>query len=114
MEATSNKVCSRLVLEWKDQRTTINTPGDGEITLGKAAANDLQLTGNWVSNLHACITIDHGFFYIQDESTNGTFVQSEDEKVTVVHRNSLRLWGSGLISLGEPLSNESAIRFEYR
>ena len=48
-----------------------------------------------------------------DHSTNGTYVQTEDEQVTFLRRGEFRLWGDGWIALGEPLSAETAIRFRH-
>jgi hypothetical protein len=46
-----------------------------------------------------------------DHSTNGTNVQTEDERISMVHPGEMRWWGAGWISLGEPLTPETAIRF---
>ena len=49
--------------------------------------------------------------YLVDFSTNGTYVQTEDEQVTHVHRGKLKLWGEGWISLGEPLNLGQPIHY---
>lgn len=113
MEARSTASQSRLVLEYRGQRVALNADGSHEYTLGKEADNDLQVLRDWVSRYHASFRVDHQYFVLVDHSTNGTYVQTEDEQVTHVHRHDLRLWGQGYLSLGEPLEAQSAIRFEH-
>jgi hypothetical protein len=49
-----------------------------------------------------------------DQSTNGTFVTSEEGKEAFVRRDSLALQGRGMIALGKlPAANASdAIRYQ--
>ena len=81
------------------------------LTLGKNGTNDLVTGSAQTSRHHAVIEFRHNDFFLIDASTNGTYVQTEDEMVTLVHRNRIRLWGSGWISLGEPLTVGEPIHF---
>jgi hypothetical protein len=45
---------------------------------------------------------------LTDSSTNGTYVQIGDEEVMFLHREQLRLYGSGHISLGRHVEAEDA------
>jgi predicted component of type VI protein secretion system len=102
---------SQLVLDWQNHRASVS--GDAEpLILG--AADDAQLTVHrtFTSKNHAYIERRKDDFVLVDHSTNGTFVQTEDEQITFLRRAEMRLWGSGWISLGEPLTSEAAIRFE--
>ena len=76
-------------------------------------AADLTVAGSTASRSHAHIEQRKQYFVLVDHSTNGTFVQTEDERVTFLRRGEMRLWGNGWIALGEPLSSESAIRFRH-
>ncbi|MGE0622951.1 MAG: FHA domain-containing protein [Pseudomonadales bacterium] len=102
---------SQLVLDWHDRHLTL-----GEtrcVSLGTDADADLTVSGRSASRSHAHIEHRKQYFVLVDHSTNGTYVQTEDEKVTFLRRGELRLWGDGWIALGEPLSPESAIRFRH-
>ncbi len=113
MEARSSTASARLILHYGSQRVALDAAGNHEYTLGKEADNDLQILRDWVSRYHVSFKVDHQYFVLVDHSTNGTYVQTEDERVTHVHRHDLRLWGDGYFSLGEPLDKASAIRFEH-
>lgn len=81
------------------------------LTLGTAADNDVVFGGEFASRQHAFIEVHRKDFYLVDTSTNGTFVQTEDERVEYVHRDRVRLWGSGWISLGDPLHKQRPLIF---
>ncbi len=103
----------RLLLEVADSVVEV-TPGSGGealLCLGKATSNDLVLDRDSVSREHAVIEYRNNDFYLVDKSTNGSWVQSEDNTVTHVHRDSHRLWGGGWITLGAPLRIADPIRF---
>jgi predicted component of type VI protein secretion system len=60
-----------------------------------------------VSRRHASVEHVTGKFFLQDHSTNGTYVaEAEDGKPVLVHREIYQLKGRGVISLGaEPSDN---------
>jgi adenylate cyclase len=103
---------SPLILHWQDQSAVL----DGHcrnVSLGSQAGSGLQVGGPYTSRRHATIERRNQAYVLVDHSTNGTFVQTEDERVTFVRRGEVRLWGDGWISLGSPLALESAIRFRH-
>lgn len=102
---------SQLVLDWHDRQLTLD--GDRCVELGTAGDADLTIAGSTASRSHAHIEHRKQYFVLVDHSTNGTFVQTEDEQVTFLRRGELRLWGNGWIALGSPLSLETAIRFRH-
>jgi len=102
---------SQLVLDWHDRHVTLDEARSAE--LGTDADADLTVSSRSASRKHAHIEHRKQYFVLVDHSTNGTYVQTEDEKVTFLRRGELRLWGDGWIALGEPLSPESAIRFRH-
>jgi pSer/pThr/pTyr-binding forkhead associated (FHA) protein len=104
---------SNLVLDWHDHKVT-HDGGDSTLVLGSQPDVDLRLPREFTSRHHARIERRNHDFVLVDTSTNGTYVQTEDERVTYVHHGVLRLWGEGWISLGEPLSGDAAIRFQHR
>ena len=104
---------SQLVVEWNGHQLTVDAAADSKICLGATDGCDVQVARPFSSRDHACIKHDQGYFVLVDRSTNGTFVQTEDERISFVRRAEIRLWGEGYISLGEPLCQESAIRFQH-
>ena len=100
-----------LLLDWQDRQ--VSHSGDSQpVALGSATGSDVILNGQFTSRHHAHIELRHRDYLLVDHSTNGTYVQTEDERVTHVHRDEVRLWGNGWLSLGEPLTKENAIRFQ--
>ena len=104
---------SQLVVEWNGQQMTVDAAADSKICFGADEACDVQIERTFSSREHAYIKHDQQYFVLVDHSTNGTFVQTEDERVNFLRRGEIRLWGEGFISLGEPLAEESVIRFQH-
>lgn len=102
---------SQLVLDWHDRQLTVDDRR--RVLLGSDDSADLTVARDHASRGHAHIEHRKQYFVLVDHSTNGTYIQTEDEKVTFLRRGELRLWGDGWISLGEPLSAETAIRFRH-
>jgi adenylate cyclase len=67
------------------------------------------------SRRHASVECVAGKFFLQDHSTNGTYVAERNAAAVLVHREILQLKVSGLISLGvEPQFNvEHVISFSF-
>ncbi len=104
----------RLVLEVEDRTAEVcpqPAEEDVEFYLGRDAANDFVYGSELASRHHARIERKHKDYYLVDCSTNGTYVQTEDERVTHVHRDRVKLWGEGWISLGQPLNVGQPIHF---
>ena len=102
---------SRLLLSWLECEVAVAP--DASVKLGRGHDNDLHVDLPYASRLHAQIRRDKQYFVLTDCSTNGTYVQSEDLKVTHVHRNQVRLWGNGWLSLGHSMGDGHAIRFRH-
>lgn len=105
---------SRLIIETGDDNVeygSIAASAGQVLNLGTAPGNDVVAGTEHASRHHAHIEVRRASYYLVDASTNGTFVQTDDEQVNCVHRDALRLWGGGWISLGEPLHVGQPIRF---
>ena len=102
---------SQLVLNWQ-QHNAILGSADEAVSLGSGSGVDLPVTNGFASRNHAYIERRKQDYVLIDHSTNGTYVQTEDERISLVHRGEMRLWGAGWISLGEPLTVDTAIRFQ--
>lgn len=84
------------------------------LTMGRAEENDIVVKGNLISRLHARIELARNKFMLVDQSTNGTFVTSEEGKEAFVRRDSVALQGKGLIGLGRlpEAAAQDAIRYQ--
>lgn len=102
---------TQLVLEWRDRRVVMTD--QPAIELGTSEDRDLTVDGRFTSRQHAFVERRNQYFILVDHSSNGTFVQTEDEQTTFLRRGEMRLWGSGWIALGQPLSDGAAIRFDH-
>ena len=103
---------SHLLLIWQNRREVLSSD-ERELSLGTDPEVALRIDRTFASRRHAHIESHNEDFVLVDHSTNGTYVQTEDERITFVRRGEMRLWGTGWISLGEPLSDETAIRFQH-
>jgi len=108
-----NPGCPELILSWRERELRIIGAPDASFSIGIQNECDLVMPGTFASREHARLVWQRGRFQLIDHSTNGTFVQLEDEQVSHVHRAMLGLWGSGYLSFGEPLSLESALKFSH-
>lgn len=113
MEARQLPSPTRLVLSHAGAHTSVPPDGIGAFLIGRAEDCGLRLDLPYVSRHHARIERQRQYFVLIDESSNGTFVRSEDETVCYVHRGSFRLWGAGMLSFGQPFSLQSVVRFEH-
>jgi adenylate cyclase len=84
-----------------------------QIVIGRADENDVVIRGNLISRIHVRIEVSRHRFLLVDQSTNGTFVQSNGGDESFVRRDSMELKGSGMIGLGRVPEADSpqTIRF---
>ena len=113
MEARQLAPATRLVLSFGGQQRSLTFNDGTEFRLGRDPACDFELLRPFVSRHHARIVCRRQSFWLFDESSNGTFVRSEDETVLFLHRRSVRLWGTGCLSFGEPLMAASVVNFSH-
>ncbi|MEE8387015.1 MAG: adenylate/guanylate cyclase domain-containing protein [Acidiferrobacterales bacterium] len=101
-----------MLLEYKNQKQEVGQ-STMEFRIGRDDDSDLVVTSSFASRNHARIEFRRGKFVLIDQSTNGTYVKTNDGKVVYIRREELPLWGSGEIGLGEATSedNQNLIRF---
>ena len=109
MEARQLNTTTRLLLTTTDGELCLSLNGDRAIFLGRDDSCDLVLHGEQVSRVHARIQPESQYFFLYDFSTNGCFFKGEDEQITFIRRQKVRLWGEGLISLGSPDFTEAVV-----
>src|SRR5215472_3604090 len=89
----------RLRLRFDDRELVVDE-GPSSVTIGRADENDVVVKGHLSSRLHARIVIGRSNFVLIDQSTNGTFVQTDDGEELFVRQDVLQLKGEGMIGLG--------------
>jgi class 3 adenylate cyclase len=102
----------RVRLRYMDREYVL---GDGKesLTFGRAEDNDIVVKGNLISRVHARIEMGRSKVVLVDQSTNGSFVVTQEGKESFVRRDSVTLQGKGLIGLGRlpEFTSQDAIRY---
>lgn len=108
-----SKALGKLTLRCQNQEVVID---DGKVnaTIGRAEDNDLVVKGNLISRLHARIELNRGKFLLIDQSTNGSFVTTNQGEEHFVRRDSMQLTGEGIIGLGRGVEPGSRQAIHYR
>ena len=84
------------------------------VSLGRGADCSVVVPSHSASRAHAKIVRRGGLFYLEDHSTNGTYVTPEGGEELFVHRDQVLLQGAGTIRLGEPMSERGPLDIAYR
>ncbi len=102
----------RLRLQFQDREIVLDERHPS-VVIGRAEDNDVIVKGNLISRMHARIELNRHKFVLVDQSTNGTFLQSQDGDEAFVRRDSVQIKGKGLIGLGKLPEQDSpqTIRF---
>jgi len=106
----------RAELEIRVGGAALSLKGDSKdvLSLGRGAECSLVVASSSASRAHADVLSRGGRFYLDDHSTNGTYVRPEGANEIFVHRDQVLLQGSGLIRLGEPITVRGPLDIEYR
>ena len=103
----------RLSLRSQGKEVTVATDGRRSVTLGRADDNDVVVKGNLISRVHARVESSRDKFTLIDESTNGTFVQTDGGDEIFVRRDSTILTGEGVIGLGRVAQPGTMLAIHY-
>ncbi|MEG3638504.1 adenylate/guanylate cyclase domain-containing protein [Magnetococcus sp. PR-3] len=89
-------------------------PSNANLTLGRGKQSDLRVLDNMASRLHCRLEFKRDRFVVIDQSTNGTYVITEQGEVFHVHRDEHQLIGKGVIGLGQKVGpgDAMAVAFE--
>jgi len=79
---------------------------DQDFWLGRGSDCRIITPSKLVSRHHARIEYRRGKFVLQDESTNGTFIRTQDGREIYLRREATPLWGHGVISLGRIIQDD--------
>ncbi len=85
----------RVRLRHGGREHVLDDGGKESLTIGRAEENDIVVQGNLISRIHARIEIARNKVLLVDQSTNGTFVTSQDGEEAFVRRDSVALTGQG-------------------
>lgn len=93
---------SKLQINYQDTGIALfaNMPA---LSIGRDVSSGLVVEGSLISRQHAVIEYRRGKFLIKDQSTNGTYVLTEDGRSIYLRREEFPLWGEGRISLGKTI-----------
>lgn len=109
---TRTQTATRLIVSFRDKTVEV-TDLKKYINMGRADDNDLVVKGNLISRIHARIEKRRGRFMLIDQSTNGTFLQSDTGEETFVRRDSTELVGEGIIGLGRVAKPGTPLAIHY-
>lgn len=85
-----------------------------ETTLGRGLDCTMRVEALSVSRQHARLTFDSGDFYLEDVSSNGTFIQQRGKPELFIHKGLRKLSGEGVFSLGSSVLEPDSVLIRYR
>jgi class 3 adenylate cyclase len=95
----------QLQLRYQDRELLLK-PEQANKVIGRGQQCDLPVEADLASRAHCRLEYSRGKFMLVDQSTNGTFVRTQDGKEVYLRREGLPLWGKGIISLGKSVADE--------
>jgi adenylate cyclase len=98
---------SRLILQYHAREITMRA-SSGTVVLGRGKKADMVVNDSMASREHARIECRRGKFFVIDQSTNGTYVQTDDGPA-YLRREELQLGGAGRIALGREIADATEV-----
>ncbi len=89
----------QLKLSGEHATITLFAHGD-KCSIGRGSENNLQTAHSNASRLHATVTCKQGKYYLEDASSNGTYIIKAEQRPVFVHRETVTLDGTGVITTG--------------
>ena len=102
----------RLKLTHKGSRHNIPIETTSFI-IGRGKDSDLVVRGDLISRYHSKVEHRRGKFIITDQSTNGTFITTQEGQEIFLRREELTLVGTGSISLGKKVDRADENLIHY-
>jgi class 3 adenylate cyclase len=102
---------NELLINFASQTYTLNEVNK-KLLLGRESTCEIMVRNDFVSRQHANIEFKSGKFILSDHSSNGTYIRSGGN-TTRLNREDLTLLGTGIISLGQPFSDQAPDLIEY-
>lgn len=101
-----------MILRYRDQSIRVNKERRS-VVLGREEGCDLIVNNNLASRQHVRVELRFGKFIIVDQSTNGTYIRSNDGSIVHITREETVLHGSGFISLGQSFAEHPTELVEF-
>jgi hypothetical protein len=95
----STSTTRSLNLRWRDNTMTL-IPESPSLTIGRGDQSDIQIESELASRNHARLGFQQTNFILTDQSTNGTFVQIDNDDEVFLHHEQIVLRSRGVICLG--------------
>lgn len=109
---TKQLAATELKLQYEASQLVV--PPKAAVThIGRGRQCDLVVESKLASRIHARIEYSRGKFVLIDQSTNGTFIKTDDGKEVYLRREDLPLWGHGWISLGKAIEEDTTHLIEF-
>lgn len=105
--SSAPNAATELTLYYAGKFTMLNK-NHKQLFFGRGDACDIVVPSSLASRQHAGVEMRFGKCYIVDQSANGTYVRSDEGKITHITRQEMVLQGSGHISLGQPFEENPA------
>ncbi len=110
---------SSVKLMYQDKALSLNDVTT-QLHIGRERDCDVCIVSDTASRRHATVRIDNGRIFIDDHSTNGTYIKTRtgnragDNQAVFLRNESWLMVSSGFISLGQPVNeaNENLIYFK--
>ncbi len=111
-----NNVFTRVLelsLRWRNNNLMLGE-NFNPLTIGRGAQADIIIESDYASRIHAGLSYLHSCFVLSDQSTNGTYVQVNDDAEVFLHDDELILRGTGCISLGRRVNSARGNLLYYK
>jgi adenylate cyclase len=107
-DITKAKACEMAFrIEFDGQVKLFRSSRNTLIQIGRSGTSDIFIDSNQISRNHATIQLNYNTIYLEDHSSNGTYVYSDDREIYLTHEK-IELSNSGHISCG--LSMYSSVK----
>lgn len=83
------------------------------LTLGRDEGSSLMVPDESASRRHATIRPRQGQFFLEDHSSNGTYVRAEGVEAVRLHRDEMSLQGRGHLRLGRRFRDDGGPILRY-
>jgi adenylate cyclase len=97
----------RLVLKYRGEEVTLDS-SRGAVVLGRGKKADMIVNDSMASREHARVECRRGKFILTDQSTNGTYVLTQDGPA-YLRREELQIDGPGKIALGREINEATEV-----
>lgn len=77
-----------------------------QFSMGRSHQCDARINSRFVSKHHLMLSYENGEFVLQDNSLNGTFIETEDLGKMRIQGQKAYLFGEGVMSLGKPIDRD--------